>query len=142
MELDKTQIAIRERGTWELMDLALRVIWHYGRELLVYASVLTIPIALFNWWVLHSLVAEEYTAITNARYIGVMAQVIFLEAPLTSLATTIFLGSMMFRHRQPLPTDRRGRPPRHKAAESHADQCHNGAAMFPRPRRGSPATIH
>jgi hypothetical protein len=53
--------------------------------------------ALFNWWALHRLVAEEYSMVTNARYIAVMAQVIFLEAPLTSLAITVFLGAMMFR---------------------------------------------
>jgi hypothetical protein len=97
VQLDQTQIAIRERGIWELMDLALRVTWHYGRELLVYAAVLTIPIALFNWWALRPLVAEEYSAQTNSRYIAVMSQVIFLEAPLTALATTLFLGAVMFR---------------------------------------------
>ena len=81
MQLDHTQIAIRERGVWELMDLALRVTWHYGRELLVYSAVLMIPMALFNWWVLHPLVADEYSAITNTRYIAIMAQTVFLEAP-------------------------------------------------------------
>ena len=96
MQLDRTQIAIRERGLWELLDLALRVTAAYFKPLFFYTALLAIPFGAFNWWATHWMVAEEYSADTISRNIWVMAQLIFLEAPLATLFTTMFLGRVMF----------------------------------------------
>lgn len=96
MQLDRTQIAIRERGLWELLDLALRVTVYYFKPLVLCTAFLAIPFAIFNWWATHWIVADEFSGETISRNIWIMTQLVFLEAPLASVVTTLFLGRVMF----------------------------------------------
>ncbi|MDG2384383.1 MAG: hypothetical protein P8N76_22130 [Pirellulaceae bacterium] len=96
MQLDRTQIAIRERGLWELLDLSLRVIARCYKPLLFYTALGVLPFFLFNLWATNWMVADELSTETMSRQVFVMAQLVFLEAPLATLLTTIFLGRFMF----------------------------------------------
>ena len=89
MQLDRTRIAIRERGTAELLDLALRVVMAYGPQLLLWTAVLAVPLALLNTWLTRWIVYEEYNSGTIFRYVVTMAELVFLEAALATLATTL-----------------------------------------------------
>lgn len=96
MQLDRTRIAIRPRSSWELLDLALRVAWTYRGRLLVSALPLALVFALINAYLLHEIVADEYTAETNYHYVTMMGLLVFLEAPWATLPTTQVLGRIMF----------------------------------------------
>ncbi len=92
MQLDRTEIAIRERRPSELLDLALRVTSVYAGPLLLWTGIVAFPFAMWNAWCIGWMVREEYSAGNIFRYSVTMAQLIILEAPWATLATTLFLG--------------------------------------------------
>jgi hypothetical protein len=96
VQLDRTKIAIRPRGTWELLDLALRVTWIYRVPLLLSTMVLGLPFAFANAYLLHWIVVDEYSNQTIERYLLIMTLLVFLEAPIATLSTTQVLGRIMF----------------------------------------------
>ena len=96
MQLDQTKITIRERSLGELLDLAFRFTVLYFKPLFCCTVILVIPFAIFNWWVTHPIVALDNTAESNWRCIWYMSQLVFLEAPLATIVTTLFLGRVMF----------------------------------------------
>ena len=96
MQLDQTKITIRERSLGELLDLAFRFTVLYFKPLFCCTVILVIPFAVFNWWVTHPIVALDNTAESNWRCIWYMSQLVFLEAPLATIITTLFLGRVMF----------------------------------------------
>ena len=96
MQLDQTKITIRERSLGELLDLAFRFTVLYFKPLFCCTVILVIPFAIFNWWVTHPIVALDNTAESNWRCIWYMSQLVFLEAPLATIITTLFLGRVMF----------------------------------------------
>jgi len=96
VQLDQTKITIRERSLGELLDLAFRFTVLYFKPLFCCTVILVIPFAVFNWWVTHPIVALDNTAESNWRCIWYMSQLVFLEAPLATIITTLFLGRVMF----------------------------------------------
>lgn len=106
MQLDRTRIAIRERGTSELLDLGLRVVIAYAPQLLLWTGLLALPLAALNTWLIHWMVAEEYSMGANFRYLFTMGQLVILESPLATLATTLFLGRVMFQQATTAPSIR------------------------------------
>lgn len=96
MQLDQTKITIRERSLGELLDLAFRFTVLYFKPLFCCTVILVIPFAVFNWWVTHPIVDLDNTAESNWRCIWYMSQLVFLEAPLATIITTLFLGRVMF----------------------------------------------
>ncbi len=97
MQLDKTHIAIRERGWLEICDLSLQVIREHARPLFWAMLLGVLPMALVNAllldWILH---VEEFTQGHGFRYIWTMLQLVFIQAPLASIAVTVYLGDAMF----------------------------------------------
>jgi hypothetical protein len=96
VEFDRTRIVIRQRSIWEILDLSLRVARLYAKPLLVSLLILAAPLALMNGFLLHWVVADEYSGGTVARHVWLMLLLVFLQAPIATLPTTALLGRAMF----------------------------------------------
>jgi hypothetical protein len=96
VQLDQTRIVIRPRSIGELLDLAFRVAREFWRPLLVANLFLVLPFFLLNAWIAHPLLASELTDFSIARFVRLMAAMVFLEMPLATAPTTLVLGRGMF----------------------------------------------
>lgn len=96
MQLDKTQIAIRERGLLELFDLSLLVIKRYAGRIVLTTAALAIPLTLVNIVLLWNLRPDLPTEATTAQYGLLMTILVYLEAPLATSLVTLMLGDVMF----------------------------------------------
>ena len=97
MQLDRTRIAIRSRGIWDLLDLSLRVTRIYAKPLTTLTLLAAIPFALLNFYALHWTLTEEFSKYTRSNYLMAMSLLIFLQAPIVTLPATQLLGRAMFR---------------------------------------------
>jgi hypothetical protein len=97
VQLDNTRVVIRERSLPELLDLSLQVTRVFIGPLLLSMAALVLPLMLLNWWLIGWMAWEEYDPGSIARYLATMTQLVFIEAPLASAVTTLFLGQVMFR---------------------------------------------
>ena len=106
MQLDKTRIAIRERGFLEILDLSLHVMRAHAKPLAIAFSAVAIPLFLLNHWLIGWMVEQEYLSLISARarYFWTMMLLVYIESPLASVAATSYLGKAMFFER---PTARR-----------------------------------
>jgi hypothetical protein len=97
MQLDRTRIAIRERGLLETLDLALHVTRDFLGPLLVCSLLAIVPLALINYaligWMAPVASDEE---VTGFRFLWNMSVLIFLEAPLASVFAIAWLGPAVF----------------------------------------------
>jgi len=97
MQLDRTRIAIRERGLLETIDLSLHVIRLFAGPLIACALLAILPLALINYalvgWMAPT--GEEVDDI-GFRYLWNMTVLIFLEAPLASAFIVGYLGPAVF----------------------------------------------
>lgn len=99
LQLDKTRIPILERNYDNLLDLALVVIRRHALALLVTSLVGAVPFAVLNYFLLASWLQafESYDyAQSAAQYVFLMALLVCWEAPLASVATTLYLGEALF----------------------------------------------
>ncbi len=100
MQLDKTGIVIRERNYFDILDLALRVVRTYPTPLFLTMLLGTIPFAALNhWWIgdyANIDYADELGDIFPYWYLFVSTLLIFVEMPLATMLTTIFLGQVTF----------------------------------------------
>lgn len=104
MQLDQTQIAIRERGTLDLLDLATRVIVNYVRPLLIAGGLGVAPFAILNLLLLRELwgipLSEEFLFELDGGptldYLRNMVLLVALEAPLAMALVTKYLGDAVF----------------------------------------------
>ncbi len=106
MHLDRTRIAIRERGALETLDLALHVLREFIVPLTITMVIGALPLAMLNeivigWMVYYDpelpLTAEVFG--NGFRYIWTMALLVTVEAPLASVFTTTYLGHAVFTDR-------------------------------------------
>jgi hypothetical protein len=97
MQLDRTRIAIRERGLLETIDLALHVTREFAGPLLVCALLAIVPLALMNYALVGWMVPTDYDGeLVGFRYFWNMTVLIFLEAPLASVFVVAYLGPAVF----------------------------------------------
>ncbi len=96
MQLDNTRIPIRERNLLDILDLSLKVTVAFMGPLLFTTAAAVVPLMLLNWWLIGWVPSEGEEAGASARYVWLMAQLVFIEAPLASVPTTLFLGKAMF----------------------------------------------
>ena len=96
MQLDKTRIVIRQRSTSELLDLSLKICVQYAKPLFALTFVFALPFMVLNELLIGEIVYGEIGRETVGSYLTLMAFLVFLEAPTATLATTLFLGRMMF----------------------------------------------
>ncbi len=97
MQLDRTRIAIRERGLLETIDLSLHVIRLFGGPLLACALMAIAPLALINYALVGWMMPSEIDVDSiGLRYFWNMTVLIFLEAPLASVFIVAYLGPAVF----------------------------------------------
>ena len=106
MQLDRTEIAIRQRTALELFDLSLIVLRRHVRKIMLTSALLGIPLlvadVLATAWMLGEdayLLFEHLDNPQSAMQYRQAYHVVllyFLQFPLISLPTTVFLGSQIF----------------------------------------------
>jgi hypothetical protein len=97
MQLDRTRIAIRERGLLETIDLALFVARDFAGPILTCALLAIVPLALINYALVGWMAPTEYDSeVLGFRYFWNMTVLVFLEAPLASVFIVAFLGPAVF----------------------------------------------
>jgi hypothetical protein len=97
MQLDRTRIAIRERGLLETIDLALLVVRDFVGPIIGCALLAIVPLALINYALVGWMAPTEYDAdVIGFRYLWNMTVLIFLEAPLASALIVAYLGPAVF----------------------------------------------
>jgi hypothetical protein len=103
MRLDQTQIAIRQRGLLETLDLALHVLRRFGTPLARCALAVIVPLAIWNealvGWMARLAAEEERFPL---EYLFSMALLIYVEAPLVAAACVAYLGPAVFGDDRPL----------------------------------------
>lgn len=103
MQLDRTRIAIRERGLLETIDLSLFVLREFFGPILACALIAIVPLALLNYALVGWMVPSDYEAEwVGFRFLWSMTLLIFLEAPLASVFVVAFLGPAVFMEQRTL----------------------------------------
>ncbi|MEM9186497.1 MAG: hypothetical protein AAGB00_08395 [Planctomycetota bacterium] len=95
MNFDATQLAIRERGFGEILDLALRVARSHAGPLLLAWLVGAAPFALLNGWLLSGLLADSIWD-NRPLYVYWQFWLVAVEAPLATGFMTLYLGQVTF----------------------------------------------
>ncbi len=96
MQLDHTQIAIRERGFLDILDLSLRVITAFGGPLFLCLATMIIPLMIINFFLIGWMTQTGDEVDSYARYLWTMTLLVIIQAPLVSTFVTPFLGNAMF----------------------------------------------
>jgi hypothetical protein len=97
MQLDRTRIAIRERGLLDTIDLALHVTRDFALPLAIAALLAIVPLALLNYALVGWMApTEAETPLDMGRYWWNMTVLIYLEAPLASTFVVAYLGPALF----------------------------------------------
>jgi len=102
VELDRTRIAIRERGYLEILDLSLHVIRTFARPLTLALAAGVLPAMVFNGWLLAGYAQEDYEIGVPVSYIFWMLVLVLFEAPLVTAPVTLYLGRAVFTERPSL----------------------------------------
>lgn len=103
MQLDKTCIAIRERGLFDLLDLSLGVFRAHAPRIVLLAVLGVLPWAVFDYWLLgepNDHLAER--ANRNEAYLWVLSVLIVWQTPLATAPLTLYLGASLFEARPSL----------------------------------------
>ncbi len=103
MQLDKTRIAVRERGVFDTLDLALHVFRIHLQPLCVTMFVGMLPWAVVNYLLIGWMLPKDLDAPDSAeqmgyylRYVWTMGVLVSLQAPLASSLATVYLGKALF----------------------------------------------
>jgi len=97
MQLDRTRIAIRERGLLETIDLALFVIREFAGPILACGLLAIVPLALINYALVGWMAPTELDGeVLGFRYMWNMTLLVFLEAPLAAVFIVAYLGPAVF----------------------------------------------
>jgi hypothetical protein len=109
VQLDRTRIAVHERGVLDTMDLALRLVRVYAWPLIVLLMLGAVPFAFLNHvlidWMLKWDAGEAYLeeSLSVGRYMWVMIVLVIIEAPLGTALVTAYLGRVVFLEHPRLP---------------------------------------
>lgn len=99
MKFDETRVTIRERSWLEILDLALRLYAEYWRLLSVTFLLAALPLAVANDLLVVRLMDfqwEEDPYAENVKFIFITSVLVFIQAPMASVFTTMLLGRIMF----------------------------------------------
>jgi hypothetical protein len=99
MQLDRTEIVIRERGWLDLLDLALRVVRVYALPLTLTLAIGILPAVAFNAWLLADLSEPELDENVPSAYLYWMLMLVLAEIPLVTAPATLYLGEAVFLER-------------------------------------------
>ena len=96
MQLDKTQIVIRERSYIDILDLSLRVIRAYAGPLFLMLLAGIAPFFFFNAWLLSGLVGTGLEVEIDPGYGYWLIVLVVWEIPLATAPATLLLGRVLF----------------------------------------------
>ena len=96
MQLDRTRIAIRERGLLDTLDLALHVTREFAGPILTCSLLAIVPLALINYALVGWMAPQLDDDAVGFRFLWNMSVLIFLEAPLASAFVVAWLGPAVF----------------------------------------------
>lgn len=96
MNLEHTEITIRERNYLELMDLALQLLRFHWWSLLVTLAVIAIPLSLANFWIISGILDPDNLRDTPNSQIWLLVLLMLWEAPLGTALMTLYLGQITF----------------------------------------------
>ena len=106
LQLDKTEIVIRQRTQLELLDLSLLVIRRYWKQLLASSALLGLPLLALNVLLTRWMIGEQGRfamadlsdpeSSMQQRYLLHMIALWYLEFPLASLPATVLIGNEIF----------------------------------------------
>jgi hypothetical protein len=97
MQLDRTRIAIRERGLLEILDLTLHVMREFGGPIAICALLAILPLTLINYALVGRMAPTEFDeSVFGLRYVWNITVLIYLEAPLASAFIVAYLGPAVF----------------------------------------------
>jgi hypothetical protein len=106
MQLDKTEIVIRQRGTLELMDLSMLVLKRHLGKLLLLGGLLGIPFLILDVFLLKWMISDDTVMsyemfgspeqFAHTRFSGHLYVLYSLQFPIVSLPITLFLGAQIF----------------------------------------------
>ncbi len=115
MQLDRTQITIRERGLLDILDLGLRVMWVYVGPLLAAVALGIGPLLLLNAWLLADAIPDPDQFDTNdwygqqeyvdaiTRYAFCLLLLFAWQIPLATAPLTLYLGTAVFEDKPSFP---------------------------------------
>src|SRR5438132_11305086 len=97
MQLDRTRIAIRERGILETFDVALHVVREFAGPWAIASLLAIVPLALMNYALVGWMVPADSESLSDyLRYLWAMTLLIYLEAPLAAIFIVAYLGPAVF----------------------------------------------
>lgn len=106
MQLDKTEIVIRQRSAPELLDLSMRVLRRHGLRVAGACAIFGIPLMIADVWLSAWMFSEdavlsaeqlpEPQAYLRSRHAIHLLVLFLFQFPLISLPATIFLGDQVF----------------------------------------------
>jgi hypothetical protein len=103
LQLDRTTIAIRERGILDTLDLSLHVTRIYALPLTVAMALGVLPLMAINQlligWMAEPVDGEP---VFPFRFVWHLSILVFLQAPLASVFATAYLGEAVFLERPKL----------------------------------------
>ncbi|MBL8827956.1 MAG: hypothetical protein JNM18_13345 [Planctomycetaceae bacterium] len=96
MQLDRTRITIRERGIFEIYDLALRVIHGHAGAILGYWLIGAGVFTLLNTWLLAGRWSPPTEGTLQGDYYWQLCLLLIWELPLATAPLTLYLGKTLF----------------------------------------------
>jgi uncharacterized membrane protein YbhN (UPF0104 family) len=106
VQLDKTEIVIRQRSTLELLDLSMRVVRRHGLKIAAACAICGVPLLIANVWVSAWMFSEdavlaaeqmpEPQVFLRCRHAVHLLVLFLFQFPLISMPATIFLGDQVF----------------------------------------------
>ncbi len=109
MQLDKTNIVIRERGAGDTLDLTLFVVRHNLGQLLFLLALGVVPFAILNYFCIGWMLDVDRRDYTEMQVTGLavrhymwMTALIAVQAPIATAFITRFMGDYVFLGGPPL----------------------------------------
>jgi hypothetical protein len=97
MQLDKTEIVIRERSFPDLLDLSLHVARRHAAPLAAAFLAGAVPFAVLNHWLLADFLRDfDIDDLPSGWYFYWMLVLVIWEAPLAAAPITLYLGQALF----------------------------------------------
>ena len=96
MRFDQTSIAIRERNSLEVFDLAANVLVRQFRPIMLLLFLNATPFVLLDYYLIGWMTDVSFSAELSTAYYFAMLALIISQAQLGTCLITIFMGRVMF----------------------------------------------
>jgi hypothetical protein len=96
MRFDQTAIAIRERSSLEVFDLAANVLVRHFRPILLFLTINALPFIVLNFALVGWMNSISFSRSLNFAYYWVTLMLVISQAQIGTCLVTIYLGRMMF----------------------------------------------